>query len=378
MRVALFTTFKASRKDPLAGVLERIHAAFLAGPGAPAVRFVMADAPLPGFVSSVDRVLKRFPDMARFLSDSSLIPNVAPVRHLGNGPTSPVAGEQADFATILAIAAGVPRSFPFHNISIQFQHPAFGEPTRMPSLMHSATPGIIISDSWWVNGRNRSVSGYTIVDADVSKKKLPPLPESVATVFAACGKAKITMQTPFATGAAETPVSPNPEANRAAAEIFQNYKARFSWIVEHLAWPHDLPPAIEVIRSSLGMTPGPKKPALDNAFKPMGYSCKGGSGTFTLRRRTETNLTVELDLDVGTWSNNLTAMFRVQGLGFGGTLILPVSKRSGAMQYPIGDAERWQKIVDNLAAIVTELDRTLVVDVEMAAGPSPEWYKPES
>lgn len=87
---------------------------------------------------------------------------------------------------------------------------------------------------------------------------------------------------------------------------------------------------------------------------------------------------VEVELDVGTWSHSLTAMFRVYGLGFRGTLPLPVSKRAGAAQYPIGDAERWKKLVDNLAALVAEVDRTFVADVEKAAGPSPEWYSPES
>jgi hypothetical protein len=32
----------------------------------------------------------------------------------------------------------------------------------------------------------------------------------------------------------------------------------------------------------------------------------------------------------------------------------------------------------DLAALVTELDRTFVPDIERAAGPSPDWYRPES
>jgi hypothetical protein len=47
-------------------------------------------------------------------------------------------------------------------------------------------------------------------------------------------------------------------------------------------------------------------------------------------------------------------------------------------QYPVGDAAQWQKIVENLGALVAELDRTFVPEVEAAAGPSPEWYKPVS
>jgi hypothetical protein len=57
---------------------------------------------------------------------------------------------------------------------------------------------------------------------------------------------------------------------------------------------------------------------------------------------------------------------------------LPASGRAlDGMQYRIGDAAHWQKLIDNLAAIVAELDRTFVPAIEAAAGPAPAWYKPE-
>jgi hypothetical protein len=81
----------------------------------------------------------------------------------------------------------------------------------------------------------------------------------------------------------------------------------------------------------------------------MGYTCRGESGAFTLRRRTSANLTAELRLDVGT-CRNVVAIFMVLGLGFKATLLLPVSASAVvSAQYPIGDADRWQKIVENLA-----------------------------
>lgn len=49
---------------------------------------------------------------------------------------------------------------------------------------------------------------------------------------------------------------------------------------------------------------------------------------------------------------------------------------ASAGQYPIGDAAQWQKIVENLGAMVRELDRTFVPEIEQAAGPSPEWFQP--
>src|SRR5271157_3361541 len=62
MRVALHTTFAASRKEPLVAMMDRVHQAFLdAGLGEPAIRFSFTEGGIARKVSSVDRVLKRHP-----------------------------------------------------------------------------------------------------------------------------------------------------------------------------------------------------------------------------------------------------------------------------------------------------------------------------
>ena len=62
VQVALLTTFTASKKEPLVTMANRVREAFLrAGLGEPSIRFNLGDALVPGFVSSVDRVLKRYP-----------------------------------------------------------------------------------------------------------------------------------------------------------------------------------------------------------------------------------------------------------------------------------------------------------------------------
>jgi hypothetical protein len=172
--------------------------------------------------------------------------------------------------------------------------------------------------------------------------------------------------------------SANPEAARAVQAITADYRARLQEIVERAAMPHLLPAPGDAAYRDAGpnVTAAPKKPALERVFKPVGYIGRGESGSFTLRRRTAANLTVELHLDGG--APTVLAMFRVWGLGFKGLLSIPVSANVVApAQYPVGDADRWQKIVENLAAMVRELDRSLVPEIEAAVGPSPEWYQPE-
>jgi hypothetical protein len=338
MRIGLLTIFAASKKDPLGSVMERIHKAFLdAGVGEPLVRFDFGDTSRSGFVSSVDRVLKRHPELARFVTTASPMPGIPGVRRITNGPMTPAPNETLPFATLQTIAQGVPRSFPFHRFVVHFYAPEFGASEPASLLGVEATgaetmAGILLTDTWWVNGRQRSLAACTLVEADPANKKLPPPPDSVARILAACGKVKKTIQAPIPGHLPAGPVpgvrlptgrmvpSVVPESALAVHEIVLAYRARFREIVERAALPHILPePGDEAYRDGgLGVTSGPRKPALERAFKPMGYSCSGDSGTFTLRRRTPGNLSAELQLDVGTWGHSVMAMFRVLGVGIQG------------------------------------------------------------
>jgi hypothetical protein len=165
--------------------------------------------------------------------------------------------------------------------------------------------------------------------------------------------------------------------------IATKYRDSIQAIVAQAHLPHDLPKHAEMSELSKGLNSGPKKPSLERVFKPMGYSVSGGTGSamgsFSVRRRTAAHSTLELRLDTGTWFHAVMAMFLVYGLGWKATLLLPPAANAVAgAQYPIGDAEQWNKVVENLAALVTELERTFVPEIEAMTGPSPEWYKPEN
>jgi hypothetical protein len=409
MRVAVSTSFAADRREPLGTLVERVHNAFLeAGQGEPVVQFALSDSAVGGFVSSVDRVLKRFPEMVRFAVTSPASPLggplAAPVKQIGNHVGSPAAGEAAPFATLLAIATGVPRSFPFHNVTLRFSSPAFGRVPPGPGLeslsmadrqrlfdVRGLVPGIVIGDSWWVNHRQRQLSALTIVEADPASKKLPALPEPVSAMLAACGKAKKTMQVPLPEAAPAAPMPktsapapdtghPSPERLAAVRQIVLDYRQHLDETLERAGLPHDLPDNREATEATPpGRISGPLKPALARTFATFGYDCRGDTGSFTLRRRTAGNLAVAIHFDTGTWFPFVLGFFKVEGLGFKAVHSLPVSRRAAVNgQYPIGDAARWQQIVENLAALVTELDRSFVPAIERAAGPSPAWYRPES
>jgi hypothetical protein len=127
MQVALLTEFVVTKKEALSVLLERIHAAFLAsGLGEPSMLFTFSEPPVPGAFSTIDRLLKKYPDFARFTGERSGIPNAPPIRQVSNRPDSPGAGQSVPFSVLLAVASGVPKSLPFHGVSIHFHSPMFG------------------------------------------------------------------------------------------------------------------------------------------------------------------------------------------------------------------------------------------------------------
>jgi hypothetical protein len=188
MRVALLNTFAASRKVSLADMMDRVHQAFLdSGSGEPVIRFNFGDGPIARGVSGVVRVLKRHPELERFVTSLAPMPGIPGARRISNGPMSPAAGKALAYRTLQTIAAGAPRSFPFHSIVLHFHLPEFGDfvPTHLNSAEMMA--GILLSDSWWVNGRNRSLSACTIVQVESASKKVPSPSGPVAAILAACG-----------------------------------------------------------------------------------------------------------------------------------------------------------------------------------------------
>jgi hypothetical protein len=111
MLVGLRTTFAESKKEPLASMINRPHQTFLnAGLGEPTLRFPLSNPPLAGSVSSVGRVMNRFPEIARFLATGSPMAGFPGMRQ----PSNADSGHPIPFPSIEEIAAGVPRSLLFH------------------------------------------------------------------------------------------------------------------------------------------------------------------------------------------------------------------------------------------------------------------------
>ena len=385
MRVAVQLEFKADRKEPLGAMVRRVAQLFQSSGVEPWIEASFGDGPaILLSTSAVARALKKYPHLAPLerndvplLQPGALPPaGVPPVRRLTN------VGSAAGFALpdVIALADGVPRSLPFHAVHVHFGHAEFGTIAFPVGL--SPRPGVGITDGWWVNGRIRSLTAFYSVDGAPGAKTLPDPAAPIAAILAGLGKPKSKAQF-VEPEAAVTPTPAQADGAPAAlpmdavivSPILRKYQKELPSILARIGLPHDLPPAAEVRLASAGAS-GPLKPTLVDAFKPRGYDCRGGSGLFTLRRRTPTNHFVDVELDVGTWSRSVTFMFSVRGPSFNATLTPPVTTRDAARQYPIGDTANWEKIVANIAAIVDELERTFVAEVTSAVEPAPAWFEP--
>jgi hypothetical protein len=369
VNVAVQVEFKTDRKEPLGELIRRVAELFDRNGLQAEVVATFSDG--PGGIrhtSAVERALKKHPHLGRFERNDAPLqgPGLPTIRRLTNGEAS----NPFPMTDILALADGVPRSLPFHAVSVQFGHADFGRATF--PLGVAPPTGITISDGWWVSGRIRGLHAFYAVEGDAASKKLPDPPSAIAAIFASLGKPKRKAQFIAPT----RPLTPSaaPQLARVRA-IVVKYRSGMKALVERIGLPYDLPPGKDVLRASLGAR-GPLKPTLVDVFTPRGYDCRGDSGTFTLRRRTRADHVVEIELDVGTWSRSLTFMFHVYGPEFTATLMPPVTLHGDAGQYPIGDTASWERIVANMAAIVDELDRTFVVEIDDAAGQAPEWFDP--
>jgi hypothetical protein len=368
MRVAEFTTFNANRKEPLATLVARlIEAVDAAGMAGRHIAAAFSDTPVAGSVSAVARALKKMPELAPFATED-------PPRVLTNMEGGPKPGETIPDATILSLAACVPRSLPFNQISLSITGDGFGLGFAV-AHMGNIPPGITIGDSWGAHGRSRTLQSLYVFEADPAATVLPDLPTNLAAIFAACGK--VDFKTQMVVPGTDMPAAPgDPDA------VVARWRARIPEIAAGM--PHDLPDAGAAFdarrnarRAGAWSDVGPMKPALTRAFKLLGYGCKGGPGYFELTRRTPANTTLLLYVDVGTWSQKTHAHLDIMALAGKTRLILPVTPREGGpMQYPIAGPQEWKQIVANLAHMVVALEKGLLPEFEAAAGPSPAWYLP--
>ena len=381
MKLYMRQEYRATRKEPFGDMLRRIYVGLSQG-GVPVLyRFTFADHLVPGMVSSVARAVKKFPHLAPLVTTEPVAPQLREKFPERTGPPAIIGdATNLDFAQLAEVADGLPRSLPFRVADVRLYTDEFGKaPARVTAgtttadaLLHGHfNTGMRASDSWWVNGRDRHLGAAYVVEVPEGSRKAPLPGGALGAFLATLGKPRTAAQFPITESeeGEKVVVKGKQQAPPELVALAARLRERMPELIAGARMPH----VIESARVEHGQSP--LKPALEKHFKPMGYACKGGSGIFTLRRRTAGNHVVEVNLDVGTWSRSLTGHFHIYMPDFQLRLPMPASAEMHARQCDIGDAERWEKLVENMAAFTAYLDREVVPEVEKAAGPAPSWFE---
>lgn len=381
MKLYMRMEYRATRKEPFGDMLRRIYEGLSQGGVPVQYRFTFADHLVAGMVSSVARAVKKFPHLATLVTTEPLPPLLRVKETDRVGPPAIVGDASTlDFGQLAEVADGLPRSLPFRVADVRFFTEEFGNaPARVmagasaaEAILHGHfNTGMRASDTWWVNGRNRHLGAAYVVEVPAGSRKAPLPGGALGAFLATLGKPRTAAQFPIeeTKEGEKVVVKGKAQAPPELAALAERLRERMPELTAGARMPH----VIESARAEHGQSP--LKPALEKHFKPMGYACKGGSGIFTLRRRTAGNHVVEVSLDVGTWSRSLTGHFHVYMQDFQLRLPMPVSAELNARQCDIGDAERWEKLVENMAAFTAHLDREVVPEMEKVAGPAPSWFE---
>jgi hypothetical protein len=381
MKLYMRQEYRATRKEPFGAMLRRIYEGLGQG-GVPVLyRFTFADHLVPGMVSSVARAVKKFPHLAPLVTTEPVAPILKAKEPDRTGPPAIIGdATKLEFAQLAELADGLPRSLPFRMADVRFYTEEFGkapaavatERTELGALLHGHfNTGMRAADTWWVNGRNRHLGAAYVVEVAERTRKVPLPPGALGKFLATLGKGRTVAQFPIEESdeGEKVVVKGKAQAPPELVALAEKLRERMPELIAAARMPH----AIESARAEHAMSP--LKPALEKHFRPMGYATKGGSGIFTMRRRTAGNHVVEVSLDVGTWSRSLNGHFHVYMPDFQFRLPMPASAELNARQCDIGDAERWEKLVENMAAFTAHLDREVIPEVEKVAGPAPEWFE---
>ena len=127
MQVAVQLEFKIDRKEPLGDLMRRVAALFASSGLEPEIQATFGDGPPVGLrkTSAVERALKKYPHLAGLdrTDVPRLTPNLPPIRRLSNTDSE----ARFPLTDVIALADGVPRSLPFHAVSVSFGHADFGD-----------------------------------------------------------------------------------------------------------------------------------------------------------------------------------------------------------------------------------------------------------
>lgn len=334
-------------------------------------------------VSAVDRVLKKFPELSRFLfeAEEEINEEKNTYKVLSNFPfdipalLGTVKGrhtENVSLDILTQIAEGIPRSYPFKETRFLFDEIGWSQNRSGDEDSAFDLNSILYINDWWTPKRHTELTAkIAIPQPSAEKEKLSPLSERNQKALSDLGQIKIK----------ELCVEPSKEEKGLFEELeskgndlIYSFREKTLSPVTFL-YPHHLEDNVE------GAYNVPRKPTISKVMKKHGYkhlSKEGFHGCLVYGKMTENNHRILLEFDSGSTFYHLRCNFTIQGPCWKQRIEeIPCRHNSNRDFYPIPDLQTLEMVTENFCATIAFMENTIVKEIENLYGPAPKWFKYE-
>lgn len=361
--------YRIEKSDDPAAALERIEGAVArGGSDTHHIAFLFLDAVLRRQKSALEYLVKCYPVFEVFRTTAALLPQ---------RETPMVTGEGVPAETLLEVARGIPRRFPFGTATFAWRDvaaldftPGLPAPDNTAANLYAriagrvGMPGITLVSTWGVPKRSLDLTAVVRLSSENGEGKKPQLPQATRSLLDAIGRFR--SDDVFAV--------PDPgetlEVKAELSRVDDAFKRGRALLMQRLpALPlQALEPRARDVSSSFE-SPGSVKEPLMQALAPLGYAPArgGGAGAMHFAKHTAEGHQLRVTVDRGTWANHFLGRFEIRSERWIRAMSIPLAPGDFPGQaYDLRDEHQIQRLCENLATVVAEIERVVYPPVRDA------------
>jgi hypothetical protein len=315
-------------------------------------------------------------------------------------------GVSPSIESIAAIFKGIPRSYPFKTARVVFDdipwdRSSSSQCSELTERMigSGACSCIVLDSDWWISGRKISLDAYVLMEPPAIDAGELLLPDATQKILEKLGKIRRQELFIIPTAAEQEATESHIEA---AKSLIEEAKIKADRLAENGKLPFDLQRRVNIInendsadvndafrKSNILVRAGdkelivipkqetgiPKKKIQNHILKPLGYkhqSKLGYQGFMVYEKITARNNCLKINFDFGTYSQHISAFFQMEGALWRHGINIQYWR--GPQLPGIYTEQEFLQAITNIGAVLTYLEDTLVMKLEMLYGSSPSWF----
>jgi hypothetical protein len=367
--------YRVDKKDDPATAFERVEdAVSQSGSRTHRIVFLFLDVVLGREKSALDHLVKCYPVFEPYRTTVKLLPT---------RETHVITGDGIPAETLLEIARGIPRRFPFGTATFAWQDvaaldftPELPQPDNTAANLYArlagriGMAGITLVSTWAVPKRSLDLTAAVRLNSDTAAGKRPEFPQNTRSLLDAIGKRK-TDDVFAVPDSGETH-----EVKAALSDVDDAFKRGRALLVQRLPALPLKPLELRARDVASFDSPGSVKEPLAHVLAELGYALArgGGSGTMLFAKRTPEGHELRVSVDRGTWANHFAGRFEIRSERWVRSMSIPLAAGDFPGQaYNLIDERQIQSLCRNLATVVAEIERVVYPRVRdaLAVAPAP-------